>query len=226
MANDPSASDRAIRRLPLIAISVTGFASSLGQILILRELLVLFYGNELSTGLVFTSWLLWTAAGSGIAGRWSHRITPSGNTLSLLLVLLAILLPATLCWIRATRVLLEHPAGRTASPGQDAAHILFQHRGFLFALGIYLCLCLGTAGKTVQCRAGPAHRHLPGGSRWSCRRRSIPLFCFPAPYAGPDGHFVRVADGAAGRRRHPVGLALSPPPSLRRGPASQPFSGP
>ena len=118
MANHSSASDRAIRRLPLIAISVTGFASSLGQILILRELLVLFYGNELSTGLVFTSWLLWTAAGSGIAGRWSHRINPSGSTLSLLLVLLAILLPATLCWIRATRVLWSIPLGELLPPGK------------------------------------------------------------------------------------------------------------
>jgi spermidine synthase len=115
-ANDPPAIDQAAHRLPLIAISVTGFASSLGQILILRELLVLFYGNELSTGLVFTSWLLWTAVGSGIAGRWSHRITPSGNTLSLLLVLLAILLPATLCWIRATRVLWNIPLGELLSP--------------------------------------------------------------------------------------------------------------
>jgi spermidine synthase len=103
---------------PLLGITVTGFASALGQIIMMRELLVLFYGNELSAGLVFTCWLLWTAAGSGLAGRWSPCLRGEAPVLAITLLLLALLLPATLVWIRATRPLWGIPLGEVLSPGK------------------------------------------------------------------------------------------------------------
>jgi hypothetical protein len=38
---------------PLFAITATGFAATVAQIIVLRELLAWFYGNELSAGLIF-----------------------------------------------------------------------------------------------------------------------------------------------------------------------------
>ena len=46
-----------------------GFTATVAQILLMRELLVVFYGNEISLGLLLASWLLWTGAGSGLFGR-------------------------------------------------------------------------------------------------------------------------------------------------------------
>jgi len=93
--------------LSFFTIFITGFASSVGQILFLRELLILFYGNELSTGLILTAWLFWTAVGSGTGGKSRFRqfFPPSLFMLAILLIIYSLLLPLTLLWIRASRIL-------------------------------------------------------------------------------------------------------------------------
>ena len=45
-----------------IALRVAGFTAVIAQIVLMRELIVVFYGNEISLGLMLASWLLWTAA--------------------------------------------------------------------------------------------------------------------------------------------------------------------
>ena len=42
-----------------------GFTASIAQIVLMRELIVVFHGNEISLGLILASWLLWTAVGRG-----------------------------------------------------------------------------------------------------------------------------------------------------------------
>jgi spermidine synthase len=146
---------------PLLGIFVTGFASALGQIIIMRELLVLFYGNELSTGLVFTCWLLWTAVGSGCAGRWRPRLRPTAPMLAATLLLLAWLLPATLVWIRATRSLWGIPLGEVLSPGKmlliacTTTGPFCLVSGFLFAF-TWRLQTLQVSGKAAQ----PLHIYL------------------------------------------------------------------
>ena len=39
----------------------------------MRELMVVFYGNEISLGLMLGSWLFWTAVGSGDRGPLRAR---------------------------------------------------------------------------------------------------------------------------------------------------------
>jgi len=51
------------------AFILLGLAATLGQILFLRELMVLLSGNEITAGIALASWLLWTGLGSFIA-RW------------------------------------------------------------------------------------------------------------------------------------------------------------
>jgi spermidine synthase len=55
----------ATRAIPFLV----GFTAAVGQIILLREVIVLFNGNELSLGFVLAAWLMWTAAGSGLTGR-------------------------------------------------------------------------------------------------------------------------------------------------------------
>jgi spermidine synthase len=57
-----------IKRSTGIAIITLGATSIASQIVALRELIVVFYGNELSIGLMLSAWLLFGAAGSLIAG--------------------------------------------------------------------------------------------------------------------------------------------------------------
>jgi len=101
-----------------LAITSTGFAATIAQILVLRELLVLFYGNEISTGLIFACWLLWTALGSGLSGRLAARFPPRITILVFLLSLLAAMLPILVFMIRAARTMWSIPVGELPSLGK------------------------------------------------------------------------------------------------------------
>ena len=111
---------RSLNTVPpsFLAITSTGFASTIAQIIVLRELLVLFYGNEISTGLIFACWLLWTALGSGLSGRLAARFPPRTTTLVFLLSILAAMLPLLVFMIRAARTMWSIPAGELPSLGK------------------------------------------------------------------------------------------------------------
>ncbi len=124
-----------------VAVFMAGMGSAVGQILILRELLVLFHGNELSTGLVFAGWLSWTAFGSGVGGRLSGRFSRSMPlALSLGTAILALALPVTILWIRSARLVWAIPAGELVTPGLmlvialSTTCFFCTASGFLFAL--------------------------------------------------------------------------------------------
>lgn len=103
------------RRL-YFAVFSFGFASMAAQILIMRELLVVFYGNELSVGIMLAAWLFWVAAGS-IAAR-SKRYTEEIFHLSLLSV--AVLTPFTVFLIRNIRNILGDAPGQIIGAGAMA----------------------------------------------------------------------------------------------------------
>lgn len=52
---------------------VLGLSSIISQVVVLRELTVSFYGNELFIGVVLASWLFWVAVGSGLLGKLLNR---------------------------------------------------------------------------------------------------------------------------------------------------------
>lgn len=84
-----------------------GFAAMAAQILLMRELLVVFYGNELSYGIMLASWLFWAATGS-LAARFKRS---EEEIFCLLLLSVAMIIPATICLIRETRNILGVSAG-------------------------------------------------------------------------------------------------------------------
>jgi spermidine synthase len=59
-----------------ISLIYIGFGSILSQILLIREFLVSFYGNELSIGIIFAGWLIWIGIGSA-AGNQSIKRYPN-----------------------------------------------------------------------------------------------------------------------------------------------------
>lgn len=101
-----------------LTITAAGFASTIAQILILRELLVLLYGNEISTGFIFFCWLLWTAFGSRMAVRRFARFSPPEILLIILLILLSIVLPFLIYMIRSAHIWLAIPTGELPSIGK------------------------------------------------------------------------------------------------------------
>ncbi len=73
-----------------------GFISIISQIILMRRLMVIFSGNELSVGVVLTSWMLWTGAGSILFGRLTEGLKRVYLVLSLTLIGVVVLFPLTL----------------------------------------------------------------------------------------------------------------------------------
>ena len=73
------------------------------QIIFLREFLVVFYGNEISIGIILASWLIWGSFGSWFLGRYSDRVQSKDFLFSFCQFFLAFILPATIFAIRSSK---------------------------------------------------------------------------------------------------------------------------
>jgi spermidine synthase len=91
------------------SVLLLGFTAAIAQIVLLRELMLVFGGNEISVGLVLAVWLLWTAVGSGVAGRLGFRMEG-------LQALLAVALPATVLGVRFGKAALTTVPGESLGP--------------------------------------------------------------------------------------------------------------
>ena len=85
-----------------VAILVKGFSGLVAQILLLRELLIVFSGNELSIGIILANWLILGAFGSYIVGR---RVEKSRYTLEAFTAITIIFSLSLLIAVYLTRIL-------------------------------------------------------------------------------------------------------------------------
>ncbi len=92
-------------------VFVLGFAATTTQIIFLRELVVVFSGNELSLAVVLASWLLWTSLGSGFLDKFSRKPTRPAISLGIVQISLSAVLPASLLFIRASLILFHRLPG-------------------------------------------------------------------------------------------------------------------
>ena len=97
-------------RIAPFVIILIGFTSIVVQVVLIRELGVVFYGNELSTGAILCVWLLWTAVGSGLFTRFFHPGRPE-RLIGLFQGLLAVILPFSLHLVRHSKILLNVTLG-------------------------------------------------------------------------------------------------------------------
>jgi spermidine synthase len=145
-----------MKRRISFALFLIGFVAIVGQILLIRELLVVFYGNELSTAIILASWLIWTSLGSATLGRIADAISNKHGVFGLVQLVLALLLPSSILAVRLSKILWNIPVGEvvdlTTMMGISFA-ILAPFcflSGFLFALGCSLHSgATGGRGKSV-----------------------------------------------------------------------------
>jgi len=82
----------------------------------MRELIVVFNGNEMSLGIMLATWLFWTAAGSFLCGRFRWGRGTARQAVAVMDVMLALSLPATIWALRASRSLLQSVPGELVGP--------------------------------------------------------------------------------------------------------------
>jgi spermidine synthase len=110
-----------------------GFFSMLSQVLLMRELLVSFEGNELSLGIILAAWLVWSGVGSAVWGLIARKkISP--RFLAGLLAASGLVFPLTIIAASLLPLLVEQTRGELAGP----ASLVYP-----FLLLLPLCLMSG-----------------------------------------------------------------------------------
>ncbi len=84
----------------ILSSTLLGFISISSQILLSREVISSFYGNEISIGIMFFSWLLWVGLGSLIGNIFIYNIKRLTLSLFISYLFLAFILFATIILIR------------------------------------------------------------------------------------------------------------------------------
>ncbi len=128
-----------------LSIILTGFTAMASQIIYMRELLVIFYGNELSISFILAGWLLSGAFGSAVFGRFADRpsLRPRNNIslFALCQVILGVLLIAGIVAVKFIKVFLSVNPGEVIGlfPMVAASFVILSPicilMGFMFSLG-------------------------------------------------------------------------------------------
>ncbi|MDD5079081.1 MAG: hypothetical protein PHH68_01985 [Candidatus Omnitrophica bacterium] len=94
-----------------IAIGIIGLSGIIAQVIILRELLVSFQGNELTVGIILANWIFAEALGAFICGRYIERFRSKEGIFVFLQLLFAFSLPAMIYFCRVFKAMLGLPPG-------------------------------------------------------------------------------------------------------------------
>lgn len=117
------------------ALVYTGFGATVSQVLLFRDFLVGFYGNELSIGIFFAGWLFWVGVGSWLGNFFARQIKSLSSFLALLLISAPASTLVQILAIRFSRIVLGTPTGEYTP--------LFDLTWFCFALLSFGCMLWG-----------------------------------------------------------------------------------
>lgn len=106
-----------------LALFALGFTTTVAQVLLVRELVSTFYGNELLLGLILAAWLAWGALGAWLAGKWSPRLL-GGRPLIGGMLILGALPTLQMLMARGARAILRVPPGALVEFGPMVGTVL------------------------------------------------------------------------------------------------------
>jgi spermidine synthase len=116
-------------------MALAGFSSIAAQIVLLREFLIVFYGNEISISFIFVSWFASGFLGSWLLGVLSERLNFRITVFSLCQFSLSILLPVSILLVRSIKIFLG------LGPGEIIA--FFPMLAFNFIILLPICALFG-----------------------------------------------------------------------------------
>lgn len=98
------------------ALALCGFSAVIAQIVLMRELVQVFNGNEIALGILLATWLLWTAFGSAFASVLQFARKRPRIAVAALECLLAASLPATIWALRNAKAFFQTVPGELVGP--------------------------------------------------------------------------------------------------------------
>ncbi len=103
------------RILLFLCIAAIGCYATIAQVMLIRESLNIFYGNELCLGIVFGAWFLGIATGA-FAGAWAgHAFKHVFTVFVITLMAMCFVLPVQIICVRGVRSLLSVGTGEYIS---------------------------------------------------------------------------------------------------------------
>jgi len=102
-----------MKKSVIFALLLMGFTSVITQVLLIRELLVTFSGNELSIGLIMANWLILEAIGSSLIGRIAEKTRKKVRAFAILQLIISIFLPVAVYGTRILRNIIG------VAPGEE-----------------------------------------------------------------------------------------------------------
>jgi len=128
----------------------------------MRELIVVFNGNEISVGMMLATWLLWTAAGSSLGSRFAlGRIDPRIAVAALECMLGVSLLP-TVWAVRASKTFFQTVPGELIGPAPMLLTSLICLSVFCILSGYLFVVATRMYAQTYA----PMHGQGRGASLW------------------------------------------------------------
>ncbi|MGD0589282.1 MAG: fused MFS/spermidine synthase [Bacteroidota bacterium] len=127
-----------------VSLFYIGFGSILTQILLVREFLVSFYGNELSIGIIFACWLVWIGIGSAVGNKVIKRLQRSSYLFFILIFLTPVVTLVQIIAVKFARAFIHTPTGEFLS--------MMELLGFSFSVlsvGCFLWGMLFTLGAKM-----------------------------------------------------------------------------
>ncbi len=136
-----------------------GIASITIQIILMREFMAVFYGNELCVGILLSVWLFWVASGSWLGVLLLRKdifqqikIFPFLQSLLFITSVLAVIA------IKYVRLLFDIPYGEYVSFIELTLFAILVLLGPCLLIGFQFPILAGTAGAGYPGRGGPAAR--------------------------------------------------------------------
>lgn len=122
-----------MRKNILLALLLMGFTSLVVQILLIREFLISFYGNELTIGLIMANWIILEALGSSLSSRVALKSKKPNLIYALLQTGIALYLPLSIFFIRNVKNIL----GVALGEGVGILPIFFSSFFILLPLSLF-----------------------------------------------------------------------------------------
>jgi spermidine synthase len=96
-----------------IAVMIMGFSGLVAQILLLREFLIIFSGNEFCIGVILANWLILEAFGAFFLGRKVEKVKNKLETYTLITLLFSLSLLIAIYLIRTLKGLMGVSIGES-----------------------------------------------------------------------------------------------------------------
>ena len=114
------------------SLLIKGLSGIIAQVILMRELLVSFHGNELTLGIILANWLILVAIGSFIIGKTVEKVESKIEVFALFQLFFAVALPMTIYLSRSFRNIL------LSTPGEGLGFGPIFYSSFLILLPVTL----------------------------------------------------------------------------------------